>query len=325
MFGRTGSQISVIGLGCGGFGGVGSERSLFGQGEDETEAFALMDEAHSAGITYFDTANSYGGGRSEEMLGRWFAQRKLRNEIFLGTKVGTPLSDDPNDGGLSRRHIVAQVEESLRRLHTDWIDLYMGHQVDDHTSLEETLRAFDDLVTSGKVRHAGICNCEPWRLAEACRVADTLTLVRFEAVQNELNLLAAKAQSETLALARDQQLGFIAWSPLAGGMLTGKYLDVDVPPGGSRLATRPAPYTQFRNPRTVAQLRAIKALATDWGLTMAALSLAWVMSTPGVTALLIGPRKPIHIADALQAVDLRLDQGQRAAIDAAITHAAESF
>lgn len=325
MFGRTGSQISVIGLGCGGFGGVGSERSLFGQGEDETEAFALMDEAHSAGITYFDTANSYGGGRSEEMLGRWFAQRKLRNEIFLGTKVGTPLSDDPNDGGLSRRHIVAQVEESLRRLHTDWIDLYMGHQVDDHTSLEETLRAFDDLVTSGKVRHAGICNCEAWRLAEACRVADTLTLVRFEAVQNELNLLAAKAQSETLALARDQQLGFIAWSPLAGGMLTGKYLDVDVPPGGSRLATRPAPYTQFRNPRTVAQLRAIKALATDWGLTMAALSLAWVMSTPGVTALLIGPRKPIHIADALQAVDLRLDQGQRAAIDAAITHAAESF
>ena len=325
LFGRTGVKISAVGLGCGGFGGVGSERSLFGQGESQTEAFALMDAAYEAGINYFDTANSYGGGRSEEMVGDWLEQRGHRNEIFLGTKVGTPLGPGPNDGGLSRQHIVAQVEASLGRLRTDRIDLYMGHQVDDQTSLEETLGAFTDLVTSGKVRYAGICNCEAWRLAKACSVSDTHSLIRFEAVQNEFNLLAEGAQRETLALVRDQQLAFIAYSPLAGGVLSGKYLDLESPPAGSRLATRPQPYAHLRSEHVVAQLKAIRKVASGFGMTMAALSYAWVMSTPGVTALLIGPRRPDQLTDALAAAGARLSDAQRTAIGAAITHAEESF
>ena len=320
-FGRTGFRISVIGLGCGGFGGVGSERSLFGQGENEAAAFALMDAAYEAGINYFDTANSYGGGRSEEMVGQWFAERKCRDEIFLGTKVGTALSDRPNDGGLSRRHILLQVEASLRRLRTEWIDLYMGHQVDDQASLEETLGAFDDLVSSGKVRYAGICNCEAWRLTKACSVADSRRLHRFEAVQNEFNLLAARDQRETLAVVAEQDLAFLAWSPLAGGFLTGKYLEVEAPPSGSRLATRPEPYARLRSPRVTAQLRAIQKIASAAGMSMTSMSLAWVMSTPGVTALIAGPRHPGHLADALTAVGTRLDDDQRAAISAAIRHA----
>ena len=324
-FGRTGFKISVLGLGCGGFGGVGSERSLFGQGENEADAFALMDAAYEAGINYFDTANSYGGGRSEEMVGRWFAERRRRDEIFLGTKVGTPLGDGPNDGGLSRRHILLQVEASLRRLGTEWIDLYMGHQVDDQASLEETLRAFDDLISSGKVRYAGICNCEAWRLAKACSVAESVRLHRFESVENELNLLAAAAQRETLRVVAEQQLAFIAWSPLAGGFLTGKYLEAQAPPAGSRLATRPEPYANLRSPRVAALIESIKKIASDSGMSMTSMSLAWVASTPGVTALLAGPRHPGHLADALAAVGTRLQDDQRAAIDAAITHAEASF
>src|SRR5438309_6781200 len=228
-FGRTGFSVSVVGLGCAGFGGVGSERALFGRGESEAEAFALMDVSHANGINYFDTANSYGGGRSEEMVGHWLQQRRLRNDIFLGTKVGTPIADGPNQGGLSRRHVLPQVEASLRRLRTDWIDLYMAHQVDHLTSLEEILHTFQSLIDSGKVRYAGICNCEAWRLAKASWIADRQSLTRFESIQNEYSLLTRDGQLETIACAIDQQIAFVAHSPLAGGLLTGRYLGVESP------------------------------------------------------------------------------------------------
>src|SRR6266487_2139923 len=150
-FGRTGLKVSRLGLGCGGFGGVGSDPSLFGWGEDEATAFAIMDRALELGINYLDTANSYGGGRSEEMIGRWLRDRGARDQVVLSTKVFNRMGPGPNDGGLSRRHVVRAVEDSLRRLGTEWLDLYVTHDVDHETPLEETLRAFDDLVHQGKV------------------------------------------------------------------------------------------------------------------------------------------------------------------------------
>ena len=166
ILGRTGVRVSSLGLGCGGFGGIGSEVSLFGQGESEQQAFVLMDRAVDLGVNYFDTADSYGGGLSEEMVGRWMARRGARNGIVLATKVFNPMAGDINSGGLSRRHIMRAVDDSLRRLQTDRIDLYFAHQVDPVTSLDETMRAFDDLVRAGKVLYLGFCNIEPWRVVK---------------------------------------------------------------------------------------------------------------------------------------------------------------
>lgn len=321
-FGRTGLRVSVAGLGCGGFGGVGSERELFGQGESEDEAFALMDAAFAMGINYFDTANSYGGGRSEEMVGRWLEQRRLRDEIVVGTKVGTQLGD--GHGGLSRGHILAEVDRSLRRLRTDRIDLYMAHQVDDETALDETLRAFDSLIAAGKVRYAGVCNWEAWRLAEASSVADRYGLPRFVSVQNQYNLLALDDQRETIAFASREQIAFMAHSPLAGGLLTGKYLDVESPPVGSRLATRPGPYENLRTPRVANQILALRSIAEQAGVSMATLSLAWLFSGPEVTTVLIGPRRPEQVQDVLAAVEHPLDSNRRVEVVETIKHAAAS-
>lgn len=245
-FGRSGIKVSVLGLGCGGFGGVGSAPEWFGKGEDEATAFAIMDRAFELGINYFDTANSYGGGRSEEIVGAWLQSRGVRDQVVLSTKVFNPMGDGPNDRGLSRRHIVTQVDASLRRLRTDWIDLHVTHEVDPETPLEETLRAFDDLVRSGKVRYIGASNIEAWRLAKALWVSDKNGWVRFDSVQNEYNLLHRQAEAEVLPLALDQQLAVTPFSPLAGGWLTGKYRRDGPVPSGSRMTLRPSPTASSR-------------------------------------------------------------------------------
>jgi aryl-alcohol dehydrogenase-like predicted oxidoreductase len=321
-FGRTGLSLSVVGLGCGGFGGVGSERELFGKGESEAEAFALMDAAFAIGINYFDTANTYGGGRSEEIVGRWLEQRRLRDAVVVGTKVGTQLAD--GQGGLSQRHILAEVDRSLRRLQTDWIDLYMAHQVDDTTALEETMQAFESLIAAGKVRYAGVCNWEAWRLAEASSIADQRALTRFASIQNQYNLLALDDQRETIAFASREQIAFMAHSPLAGGLLTGKYLDVESPPVGSRLATRPGPYENFRTRRATNQVLALRLIAQQAGVSMTTLSLGWLFSSPEVTTVLIGPRRPEQVQDALVALKHPLDSAERLEIVETIKHAAAS-
>ena len=303
--------MSVIALGCGGFGGVGSEAALFGKGETEDEAGVLMDRAYESGINYFDTANAYGGGLSEEMVGRWLDRRGLRQQIFLATKVGTALGTAPNQGGLSRRHIVDEVEHSLRRLRTDWIDLYMAHQVDPDTALEDTLSAFDSLVVAGKVRYVGICNCEAWRLGKACWVADRHGLHRFDSVQNQYNLLTRHLQSECTALAADQQIAFTAHSPLAGGWLTGKYMPGGPPDPKSRLSLRPGPYEHFRNRRTAAEMVAFKTAASEAGMTMTTLAIAWLVSDPAVTSVLIGPRHTGHLDEAVTAAEQALDESAR--------------
>ena len=298
-FGRTGLLVSRLGLGCGGFGGVGSEPSLVGRGEDEAAAFAIMDRALELGIDYFDTANSYGGGRSEAIIGRWLRARGARDQVVLSTKVFNRMGPGPNDAGLSRRHLVRAVEDSLRRLQTDWIDLYVTHEVDPGTPLEETLGALDDLVHQGKVRYIGASNIEAWRLTKALWASDRRGMVRYEGVQNEYNLLDRGIEAEVLPLAEDQGLAVTPFSPLAGGFLTGKYAPGSHPPG-SRMTLRPQPYRRFLNEATFRAIDALRAEAGERGVSAAALALAWVTSHPLVTAALIGPRSLEQFAPAIE-------------------------
>jgi aryl-alcohol dehydrogenase-like predicted oxidoreductase len=317
-FGRTGLRVSRLGLGCGGFGGVGSDPSLFGRGEDEAAAFAIMDRALELGITYFDTANSYGGGRSEEIIGRWLRSRGTRDAIVLSTKVFNRMGPGPNDAGLSRRHVHSAVEDSLRRLQTDWLDLYVTHEADPGTPLDETLRAFDDLVHQGKVRYAGASNIEAWRLTKSLWVSDRLGLARFEGVQNEYNLLARGIEAEVLPLAVDQGLAVTPFSPMAGGLLTGKYALGREHPAGSRLTLRPGPYERLLTPATFRAIDALRAEAAGRGVSTAALALAWVLANPVVTAALIGPRSVAQFAPAVEALQVGLTAEDRDRVVAAM-------
>src|SRR5580765_6321815 len=223
--GSTGLRISRLGLGCGNFGGIGSATAFFGMGETEAQAFDLMDRAFDAGINFFDTANAYGGGRSETYIGRWLKAKgsAVRQQLLVSSKVFNPVGPGPNDRGLSRRHILHQVDESLARLQTDRLDMYLIHEPDPETPLDETLRALDDLVRMGKVLYVGASNIEAWRLARGLWISDIRKLARFEWVQSGYSLLDRSPESEVLPLCADQGLGFTAFSPLAGGWLTGKY------------------------------------------------------------------------------------------------------
>ena len=310
-FGRTGLRVSRLGLGCGGFGGVGSEPSLFGRGEDEAAAFAIMDRALELGITYFDTADSYGGGRSEEMIGRWLRARGTRDAVVLSTKVFNRMGPGPNDAGLSRRHVLRAVEDSLRRLQTDWLDLYVTHEVDPETPLDETLRALDDLVHQGKVRYAGASNVEAWRLTKSLWVSDRLGLVRFDGVQNEYNLLHRGIEAEVLPLAADQGLAVTPFSPLAGGLLTGKYAPGRDHPAGSRLTLRPGPYEPLLTAGTFRAIDALRAAADERGVSPGGLALAWVLGHPAVTAALIGPRSLEQFEPAVEALEVGLTAAER--------------
>jgi aryl-alcohol dehydrogenase-like predicted oxidoreductase len=310
-FGRTGLRVSQLGLGCGGFGGVGSDPSLFGRGEDEAAAFAIMDRALEAGVNYLDTADSYGGGRSEEMVGRWLRSRGTRDQVVLSTKVFNRTGPGPNDAGLSRRHVVRAVDDSLRRLQTDWLDLYVTHEVDRETPLDETLRAMDDLVHQGKVRYVGASNIEAWRLTRALWISDGLRLARYEGIQNEYNLLHRGIEAEVLPLAADQGLAVTPFSPLAGGFLTGKYGPGGDHPPGSRMTLRPQPYADLTNAATFRAIEALRAEAAERGVSMAALALAWVHRHPLVTAALIGPRSPAHLDVALESLQVTLTPEDR--------------
>src|SRR5262245_32868047 len=188
--GRTGLRISRLALGCGNFGGIGSAPAFFGMGESEAQAFALMDRAFDAGINVFDTANAYGGGRSESYIGRWLRAKgpAARQQLLLSSKVFNPVGPGPNDRGLSRRHILQQVDASLSRLQTDRLDLYLIHEPDPETPLEETLAALHDVVRAGKVLYVGASNIEAWRLARALWISEVRRLVRFEWVQNSYSL-----------------------------------------------------------------------------------------------------------------------------------------
>src|SRR5437763_3178952 len=304
--------ISVIALGCGNFGGVGSAPELFGLGEDEQAAFTLLDAALEAGITLLDTANAYGGGRSEQMLGRWLAARRVRDEIVLTTKVGNEVG--PGSGsGLSAQQIRVQIEESLRRLGTDRIDLYLTHAPDPATPIEETLGALDELVRSGKIRHFGLSNVDGGEVREAVDAARRSGLPRPVNLQIGHSLLEPADQS-TLDACAQSGVGVTAYSPLAGGWLARDYRPGRPYPSGSRMTLRPEPYRDIERLAAAGAVDALRKEAGRRGVALPTLALAWVLSEPAMDAVVIGPRTPAHLAPALAALDLDLNAADRATL-----------
>jgi aryl-alcohol dehydrogenase-like predicted oxidoreductase len=311
--GRTGLKISTVGLGCGNFGGIGSLPELFGKGETEAEAFVLMDEAWELGINFFDTADAYGGGQSETTIGNWLKTKgaHVRDQLLLSSKVFNPVGPGPNDRGLSRRHIMRQVEASLTRLGVDYLDMYLIHEPDPTTPLEETLHAMDDLVHQGKVRYLGASNMPAWLMTKALWLSDRFNLARFEWAQNSYSLLDRTDEREMFPLCQDQSLGYTPFSPLAGGWLTGKYRAGQPFPAGSRMTLRPESYAKFTTDQVFRNLEALKTYATDRNTDLTALSLAWVMTHPLVTAPIIGPRRPAHFEPVHRALALNLSAAER--------------
>jgi aryl-alcohol dehydrogenase-like predicted oxidoreductase len=308
QLGQTGLEVSRIGLGCGNFGGVGSAPELFGRGESEEEAFALMDAAWAAGITFFDTAASYGGGRSERWVGKWRAKRG--EPVLLSSKVYWSVTGDPDDRGLSRERILREIEGSLERLGVERLDLYLTHEPDPETPIGETLKALDELVRAGKVVAIGASNLDAIQLEEALETSDRLGLSRFGWVQNEYSLLVPGAQG-VLDVCQREGLGFTPFSPLAGGWLTGKYRRGEDYPAGSRMTLRPGPYAALASDETFDALEAFEARAAARGVEPAVLATAWVLSDPRVTALVVGPRSPRQLETALEAFELRLSREER--------------
>ncbi|MGN6430884.1 MAG: aldo/keto reductase [Gaiellaceae bacterium] len=307
--GPTSLELSRIGLGGGNFGGVGSAPELFGQGESEEEAFALMDAAWAAGVNFFDTAPSYGGGRSETWVGRW--RRDRGADVILSTKVYWSVTGDPDDRGLARDRVLRENAASLERLGVDRVQMYLTHEPDPETPILETLEALDGLVRSGKVEAIGASNVTAEQLLEALETSEAHGLARFAWVQNELNLIAPAAQDDVREICRREGLGFTPFSPLGGGWLTGKYAQ-DVPyPAGSRMTLRPEPYQQLVAVQIFRALDAFRGFADELETEPATLALAWLLAQPDITAVVVGPRKPEHLRAALAALDLELTEAWR--------------
>jgi aryl-alcohol dehydrogenase-like predicted oxidoreductase len=308
--GRSEQTIARVALGCGNFGGVGSAPELFGQGLSEDQAFALMDHAWEIGIDHFDTADAYGGGRSERMIGSWMQTRGVRPTIT--TKTFNPMAAGA-DHGLAPERIIRQLESSLDRLDLDHVDLYLAHEFDPAVPLEETVGAFEDLQNAGKVRAYGVSNFDAAQLEAA------LAAGAPSAVQNEHSLLARADEATVLPLCEREQVAYLVFSPLAGGWLTGKYHRDQAFPAGSRMTQRPEPYAPFRNAATFDRLEALERLAQDRETSMAGLALAWLLADPRVTQVVVGPGRPEHLVPVREALDRPLTPIDRAELESVFT------
>jgi aryl-alcohol dehydrogenase-like predicted oxidoreductase len=293
--GQTGVRVSRIILGCGNFGGIGSAPELFGRGETRMEAFAIMDAAWEAGITTFDTADAYGGGRSETWIGDWLRTKgtEVRAEIILATKTFNPMNEG-EDHGLAPTRVKRQLESSLHRLGVERVELYLTHDWDPDVPIAETAGALDELRREGKIGAYGASN------VNAQQVRDLPS--GFGWVQNSYSLLDREAEAEILPLCAERGLGFTPFSPLAGGWLTGKYRRNEPPPPGSRMTVRPEPYEHLRKAAVFDLLEDLEQKAEQQGTTMAALAIAWLLENPQVTAVIVGPRRPAQLEPALTAL-----------------------
>jgi aryl-alcohol dehydrogenase-like predicted oxidoreductase len=298
----------------------------FGRETDEADARKIVDRYLELGGNFLDTANVYAAGASEEITGRIIKER--RQSLVLATKVrfnanvflGKPVA--PNDIGLSRGHIMAEVERSLRRLQTDYIDLYQVHSWDFDTPIEETMRALDDLVRQGKVRYLGASNFMAWQLMKSLWVSDKNGYARFDCLQPQYSLISREIEREILPLCRSEQVGVIPWSPLGGGFLTGKYRSGEKPPQDSRL-TKLDLWGRLANERNYRTLEAVENVAKERGRSIAEIALAWVNQQPGVSSVIYGARTTQQNDQNLSAIGLRLEQAEVDALDRASALAPE--
>jgi len=301
--GQTGVQVSRLCFGTMSFGDVADE---------ETSA-AMFQRCREAGINFFDTANVYAGGRSEEILGRLIAD--CRDEVVLTSKVGFPTAEDVNAQGLSRRHIMLAVEASLRRLGTDRLDLYFLHKFDPRTPMEETLRALDDLVHQGKILYPAASNWAAWQIATALGVSAQEGLARFACIQPMYNLVKRQAEVEILPLAQAEGLGVISYSPLGASMLTGKYGATRRPEQG-RLVENEMYMKRYGDPAYYETAERFSAHAQERGVHPATLAVAWVAAHPAITAPIIGARNVAQLEASLAALDVDMTPEWRAEISA---------
>lgn len=313
--GRTGLKVSAVCLGT----------MTFGVQCDEATSFAILDRAAGGGVTFLDTADCYpvpvslaAAGRTEEILGRWLRGRRER--FVVATKGFFPMGPGPNDRGNSRRHLLAAVEASLRRLQTDYVDLYQVHAFDPETPIEETLRALEDIVRSGKARYAGASNFLAWELASALVAGERLALAPLASIQPRYNLLHRDIELDLLPLCREHGLGVIVYNPLAGGLPSGKH----------RAGEEPAPHTRFGKgmgataetyrkrywrEETLAAVESLKAFFTPRGKALPAVAVAWVLAQPGISAAIVGATHPDQLAATLAGARTSLDPEERAELD----------
>jgi aryl-alcohol dehydrogenase-like predicted oxidoreductase len=315
QLGRSGLKVSALAMGAGAFGYADPKTNVFfflGLKDARRHVDICLD----AGINLFDTANAYGNGASEEILGEALGAER-RNKVLIATKVRFPMGDGPNDAGLSRQHIISECEASLRRMKTDRIDLYQFHQWDGLTPVEEMLEALDVLVRDGKVRYVGVSNFSGWQLMKSLAASERRGLPRFVSQQIHYTLYSREAEQELVPISLDQGLGILVWGPLAGGLLSGKYGRGMTGPAGSRHVIG------FREPpvpdpdRLFDIVDVVKEVAKERGDTPAQVALAWTLGRPAVTSVIIAGRTDDHYRENLKTLDVKLTASERARLDKA--------
>jgi len=315
-FGRTGVRVTPICLGT----------MTFGQQCDQGQSFAIMDKAWEMGVDFFDTADVYplGGGTekagaTETIIGNWMEARGVRDKVFLATKCRGYMGPTVNDQGLTRYNIQRAVENSLKRLKTDVIDLYQTHFFDPHTPIDETLQALDDLVKAGKIRYVGCSNYPAWQLAQANGVAAKLNLARYESVQPRYNLMYREIETELLPYCRDENLGVIVYNPIAGGVLSGRYKagqDVEENSRFSLPGAGEVYRARYWEERKIQIATELAAESEKRGLSLASVAVAWTLQQPGVTSAIVGASRPEQLDASIAGATLELDGELTALCDA---------
>ncbi len=315
QLGQTGLKVSEICLGT----------MTFGNQADQETAFAIMDTADRSGVTFFDTADVYPlgadpeqRGSTEEIVGRWLHERGARERIVLATKCAGAMGSGPNDVGLSRKHVISACEESLRRLQTDYIDLYQLHSPDPSTPIEETLRALDDLVHAGKVRYIGCSNFPAWQLADAFWTSKLANISQFVSVQPRYNIAFRMIEDELLPLCRAHGIGVISYNPLAGGVLTGRYRRTKTVEAGTRFSLKNSGalyQRRYWNDALFEEVERLGSFLERRGKELTHIALAWVLMQPGITSAILGASKPGQLEESLRGVDVKLDEEERRACD----------
>lgn len=292
--GRSGLKVSEICLGT----------MTFGHGTDQNEAQKIVDTAFDAGINFIDTADSYSQGEAETMLGRCLGTR--RADAVIASKFFNPMGTGPNDSGMSRRYIFQAIDASLKRLQTDYLDVYYIHHVDIQTPLDEMLRALDDIVRQGKVRYVGCSNYEAWRLMESLWISERHGWSRFECYQPQYNLVVRDIEQELIPICERQGLGVVTWAPLAGGFLSGKYQPGQRTLAGTRSEESWAYPASFFAANADETLTELLEIANELGIAPAQIAIRWVLEQPAITSAIIGPRTITHAQANLGAADLKL-------------------